>query len=158
MGECTSWFGFKLEHEDCEIVGSEEKESIIYELELAAAVLALWFWKEYLRDNLVTWLGDNDSVRFAGQWAEALMTFHLNAEAELSSKTWFARVPTEAKISDFPSRLCEHPFLTTSLDCSEISEKALLNLKQFVNLVCSHEREMGVASSCEPPSEKKLSR
>ena len=39
-----------------------------------------------------------------GEAAQALMRFHLEHESLESSQAWFARVPTEANISDFPSR------------------------------------------------------
>ena len=65
QGNCIEWFGFRLSPDDRKVFGSTAKETIIYELELAAAVLALSFWEEPLASSLVTWFGDNDSVRFA---------------------------------------------------------------------------------------------
>ena len=64
-GRCSQWFVFFLSTQDCELFGAAYKETIIYELELAAAVLAMAFWKNVLRSNLVVWFGDNDSVRYA---------------------------------------------------------------------------------------------
>ena len=44
-----------------------------------------------------------------GAWATALLKFHLQAEVECDARPWYARVrvPTEANLSDFPSRLAE---------------------------------------------------
>ena len=48
------------------------------------------------------------------------MRIHLEHEALNSSQAWFARVPTEANISDFPSRGEAHPMLKPEL--SEIMQ------------------------------------
>ena len=48
-GECQAWFSVKLDDDLCNLLGAQEKETIIYELELFAACLALDVWKEYLR-------------------------------------------------------------------------------------------------------------
>ena len=42
--QVTAWFGFSLDAEPCAKLGSKEKVTIIYELELLAAVLALSLW------------------------------------------------------------------------------------------------------------------
>ena len=39
------------------------------------------------------------------------MRYHLEREAVNNLCTWYARVPTEANISDFPSRNVPHPLL-----------------------------------------------
>ena len=76
----VEWFGIALSSDECKLFGASSKETIIYELELAAAVLAFAYWRQRLRHNLTVWFGDNDSVRFAliracgtGPWAEALI-------------------------------------------------------------------------------------
>ena len=43
-GECVSWFGFNVDSETCLELGASTKDTIIYELELFAGVLALKFW------------------------------------------------------------------------------------------------------------------
>ena len=139
QGNCIEWFGFRLSPDDCKVFGSTAKETIIYELELAAAVLALSFWEEPLASSLVTWFGDNDSVRFAliraaasGKCAQALMCYHLNSEVNLNMNTWFARVPTEANLSDFPSRLCPHPLLVENAEKTMAARRSFNGLMQFV--------------------------
>ena len=62
---CIQWFGFPLNEEMCKTFGCQTKQSIIYELELVAAVHALSYWGDHLAGNLTTWFGDNDSVRYA---------------------------------------------------------------------------------------------
>ena len=153
-----------LVRQDCEAFGAGAKETVIYELELAAAVLGLSFWAACLAGNLVTWFGDNDSVRFAlvrasatGCWAEALMRFHLTAEVEHNMKAWLARVPTEANLSDFPSRLCEHPLLKKESECSEQARASFETLKTLfvTELVSSCELEGGGVSRIHPRAEKR---
>ena len=84
-------------------------------------------------------VGDNDSVRFAliracgtGPWAGAPIQYHLEIETACKSKAWFARVPTEANISDYPSRQCEHALLLTDLDRSSLASRQFADLKVFV--------------------------
>ena len=89
---CIQWFGFPLNEEMCKTFGCQTKQSIIYELELVAAVHALSYWGDLLAGNLTTWFGDNDSVRYAlirgtaiGPCGEAIMKFHLEKEASENS-------------------------------------------------------------------------
>ena len=79
-GTCVAWFGFVLDVDDCTAFGSCNKQTIIYELELLAAVLAYSVWSGVLKNHMITWFGDNDSVRFSlirgtgtGSWGESLM-------------------------------------------------------------------------------------
>lgn len=87
------------------------KDSLIYELELAASIVAMKLWGRDSCDNLQVCYGDNDSARFSlirasatGNVAPAFMKRHLQWEAEANYLTWFAKVPTEANIADHPSR------------------------------------------------------
>ena len=134
-GECKAWFGFTLDGELCKAFGSDKKETIIYELELVATVFALSFWEDWIKDGLQVAFGDNDSVRFSlikGSCLSAcglkLMHFHLKKEADSGMNTWYARVPTEANISDFPSRGLPHPLLEISLDSSLHAKKKFLEM------------------------------
>lgn len=113
FAKCVQWFGFHLNKDDCKIFGCQTKKTVIYELELVAAVHALSRWGDLLACNLATWFGDNDRVRYAlirgagtGPWGEFIMKLHLEKEAALNTRAWFVRVPTEANIADYPSRLC----------------------------------------------------
>ena len=100
-----------------------EKQTIIYELELLASVLALDFWASSINTGLQVCFGDNDGARFSlirgtclSRSATLLMEYHLLREAEQNLRTWFARVPTEANISDYPSQNMPHPLLESKLD------------------------------------------
>ena len=44
LGKCVAWFGIPLEKDTCVVFGADKKHTIIYDLELCAAVLALDFW------------------------------------------------------------------------------------------------------------------
>jgi len=130
LGECISWFGLPLDEAQCRRFGADDKETIIYELELAAAVLALDFWADRMVNGLQVCYGDNDGVRFSlirgtclSKVASALMRYHLEREAINNLCTWYARVPTEANISDFPSRNVPHPLLA---DATNESAAAVL--------------------------------
>ena len=122
---CVGWFGFPLSLEQCKLFGANLKQTIIYELELTAAILALDFWATTMKDGLQICYGDNDSARFSlirgsclSQHATALMRYHLEREAFNNLNTWYARVPTEANVSDYPSRAVPHPLLPEDKDQS----------------------------------------
>ena len=144
QGQCVSWFGVKLGIETCETSGSKAKKTIIYELEMAAAVLATFVWKNELANSLISFYGDNDSVRFAfvrasaiGVWAQGLLAFYLKQECDSNTRSWFSRVPTEANISDYPSRSVSHPFLTEHLDASMKAQSDNLRLILYLEEWCA---------------------
>ena len=127
----VSWFGVALSEDVCKALGGMVKDTLIFELEMLAAVLSLHLWSEDGDSNSHVWFGDNDSVRYAlirasgsGPMAIALLNYLMD-EVNRNSLVWFARVPTEANISDFPSRLVEHPFLTVSHQCNKLAEEKL---------------------------------
>jgi hypothetical protein len=138
-GQCCSWFSVKMDENLCQVFGANDKETIIYELELLAACLALDVWKECLKASYPVVYTDNDSVRHAlirgvglGVVAGATMRLQLQMEVANSTSAWFARVPTEANVADLPSRFQLHPFLETGLNDSD---KAAECLKVFVKEV-----------------------
>ena len=101
-----SWFGIEVSQGCSLVLGAKMKESLIYELELVAAITALMLLGSDAMENLHVCYGDNDSVRFslirasgAGDVARSFMS----REAKKNCVTWFARVPTEANIADYPS-------------------------------------------------------
>ena len=82
-----------------------------------------------------------DSVRYAlikasgtGAVATALLQIHLVDEAKRNSLVWFARVPTEANISDYPSRLVPHPFLDNSHCCNSLALERFNSMMEQVVL------------------------
>eukprot|EP00435_Cladocopium_sp_Y103_P035609 s2538_g9.t1 len=126
-GRVISWFGLMLDSEYCRSFGAAEKGSIIFEFELLAAVVALSMWCKPDSNDLHVWFGDNDALRFSlikasavGFWATSIMKFHLEREALLVSRTWFARVATEANISDMPSRGVECELLDASTNSDPV--------------------------------------
>eukprot|EP00435_Cladocopium_sp_Y103_P030339 s465_g7.t1 len=131
-GQVKSWFGLTLSEKVCKLLGADDKGTIIYELELLASILALSLWHGDNGDEMNVHFGDNDGVRFslikataAGTIGQRLMEYHLKLEALAGSRTWFARVPTEANISDFPSRGVAHPLLVANCDSSEQARECL---------------------------------
>ena len=59
------------------------------------------------------------------------MRYHLEREAFNNLCTWYARVPTEANVSDYPSRGVPHALLPEEKDQSSLA------LAWFGNLVAS---------------------
>ena len=122
--------------------GSSSKDTLIYELELLTAVLSLHLWCKDGDHHVHVWFGDNDSARYAlikasgtGVVSTALLKFHLIDEAKRTWLVWFARVPTEANISDYPSRLVPHPFLVDSHNCNRAALERLDVILKDVALV-----------------------
>ena len=138
-GRCRAWLSLKLDCDMCGIFGVNDKDILIYELELLAACLALDVWNEYLRASYPVLYTDNDSLRHAlipgvgrGLVAGTVMKMHLQIEVANNTSAWFARVPTEANIADFPSRFQLRPFLE---DGSDDSNKAADHIQRFIGEV-----------------------
>ena len=132
-GDVTAWFGMPIGMEQGKALGSETKDTVIFELELLAAILAIALWCRDTAGDLHTWFGDNDASRYSLIKAsamsivgKALLSFHLELETVLNTSLWFARVPTEANIADYPSRLCSHPLLEPKFEvtCSAEAVRA----------------------------------
>ena len=72
------------------------------------------------------------------------MQCHLEIETSCNTKSWFARVPTEANLSDYPSRQCEHPLLLNNLCKSSEALEKYIAVKSFVmGHVRTHGMERG---------------
>lgn len=63
-GKVQAWFGIPMDVHRCVQFGSQTKESLIYELELLAAVVSLCLWSRDSSSCVQVWFGDNDSVRY----------------------------------------------------------------------------------------------
>ena len=136
---CRCWFGLKLTTEHCELFGAQNKGTIIYELELLAACLSMELWKSFLVDAFPVLYVDNDSVRHAlvrgiasGAVANVMLQRHLKIEVKNSTSVWFARVPTEANIADWPSRGETHPFFAGKPDESSNANDLLEGIMREV--------------------------
>ena len=128
----VAWFGLVLDQAVCVSLGAPEKGTIIYELELLAAVLATDLWYEDNCNEFHVRCGDNDGVRFclipacgAGEIAQCLMRYYVKLETKKCCQTWFARGPAEASISDFPSRQQALPELSDHTDVSSAAAERL---------------------------------
>ena len=102
------------------------KESLIYVLEMAAAITAMMLGGSDAMENLHVCYGDNDSVRFSlirasgtGDVARSFMSSYVEWEAKKNCVTWFARVPTEANIADYPSRFQKLEIVTDDHGCNQ---------------------------------------
>ena len=120
---------------------AELKQTIIYELELCASVLALDYWAHRMQGGLQICFGDNDAARFslirgncASFVATKLMEHHLRREAECNLCVWFARVPTEANVSDYPSRDETHPLLPGCCDESAEAKICFEDIRKRLQL------------------------
>eukprot|EP00435_Cladocopium_sp_Y103_P058226 s2737_g20.t1 len=136
VSEVVEWFGIHLNEDVCTLLGAKEKGTIIYELEMLATVLATSLWCGDETENVHVIFGDNDSVRFSliracatGRIASGLIEYQLKQEARNGLRTWYARVPTEANLSDYPSRSQQHEFLLSELD---VSMKAVERLQTIL--------------------------
>ena len=92
---------------------------------MAASIVAMQLWGRDSTSNLHVCYGDNDSARFSlirasgtGEVACLMLGKYLNWEAENNVVTWFARVPTEANIADFPSRFQKVEILHDDISCN----------------------------------------
>ena len=69
------------------------------------------------------------------------MEYHLLREAENNMRTWFAKVPTEANIADYPSKNMPHDLLEQRLDESAAPAIWFENLVNILEL--GPARQMG---------------
>ena len=145
-GDCAAWFSISLDVDQCNLLGADSKDTIIYERELLAACMAMEMWALLLASSYPVHYGDNDSVRFAlirgvaqGAIAESIMQMHLSVEVAFNSNVWFARVPTEANIADLPSRSLDHPYLTAD---KKVEKDAIICLEKFLQSVASSRRSL----------------
>ena len=132
------------------LLGSTNKKTIIYELELVAAVFAMEFLRASITGGLQIWFGDNDAVRHAlikgtgmGHGASVLMERHLANEFLGNWLTWYARVPTESNLSDYPSRQVPHALLGAAHDHTSA---ALQSWQNFLNETLGPKRFYGGGS------------
>ncbi len=121
----SSWFGIAITEDVAITMGGKAKQSLIYELELVASLVALKLWGRDSAEHLHVCYGDNDSARFslirasgASEVANHFLSKFLKWEAENNVSTWFARVPTEANIADFPSGFQRVEALSDDVSCN----------------------------------------
>lgn len=132
-----AWFAVQVSSETCLSLGAADKGTIIFDLELLATVLATAIWCSGDGEALHVIFGDNDGVRFSlirattmSTTSQPFLEYQLRLEADCGLQTWYARVPTEANISDWPSRLQAHELLVE--DCNQ-SIRANLELQKILS-------------------------
>ena len=98
-GTVTSWFGSKVSASFCRLFMDEDQEQAIGELEAFAVLVALHLWRQKLAKKHVVVFFDNEGCRFL-----ILKVFAIAKILEWCIFPWYARVPTECNLADFPSR------------------------------------------------------
>ena len=111
-----------MEAEDCAKLALNDEATVIYELELLAALIGFLIFKEWIgserpqRDGIMAGIGivsyiDNDAARYAlisgvskKDVASMIVGDLASVESELGIAPWFARVGTESNLADEPSR------------------------------------------------------
>ena len=157
-GDCAAWFSIRLNEDQCNLLGADSKDTIIYELELLAACMAMEMWASLLASSYPVRHGDKNSIRFAlirgvaqGTIAESIMQMHSSMEVAFNSNVEFARVPTEANIADLPSRSLGHPYLVAD---KKVGKDAIISLEKFLQGVAGSRRSLekvGEVFNCDDP-------
>ena len=85
---------------------------VVAQAELAPVFLAAMVWAERLRGkHLIVWIDQNAARQglvkgySPSEMSAELIDHALEALSQLGVYVWFTRVPTEANVADFPSRL-----------------------------------------------------
>ena len=110
-GKIIQYFSVHADAVLREKLNVSQKKTIIFELEFFTIWCALHSWSKWFRDSQVVLYTDNDGVRdclIACQTdstnGRQILDACLRAEFELRGNFWFARVPTDSNIADWPSR------------------------------------------------------
>ena len=110
-GKIIQYFSVHADAALREKLNVSQRKTIIFELEFFTIWCALHCWSKWFRDSQVVLYTDNDGVRdclIACQTdstnGRQILDACLRAEFELRGNFWFARVPTDSNIADWPSR------------------------------------------------------
>ena len=110
-GKIIQYFSVHADAALREKLNVSQRKTIIFELEFFTIWCALRCWSKWFRDSQVVLYTDNDGVRdclIACQTdstnGRQILDACLRAEFELRGNFWFARVPTDSNIADWPSR------------------------------------------------------
>ena len=110
-GKIIQYFSVHADAALREKLNVSRRKTIIFELEFFTIWCALHCWSKWFRDSQVVLYTDNDGVRdclIACQTdstnGRQILDACLRAEFELRGNFWFARVPTDSNIADWPSR------------------------------------------------------
>ena len=111
-GKALRHFSYCLDKNDLAVLGfPEHKQTVIFEAELIAVIVAVKLWKNDLLDRPVVIFVDNNSARDVAVSGSArtvtplkLVNLLLTLEDEFSIIPWYARVPSKSNPADEPSR------------------------------------------------------
>ena len=110
-GEPVQFFSHKLSEQHIALLGGGTKETIIFEAELLALVVATELWSALLQNSPVLFFIDNNGARDAaisgnGRFliSRLLVDILLSREMEAGVYAWYARVPSPSNPADAPSR------------------------------------------------------
>ena len=111
FGRPVEFFSLGLSPERIKCLGGDSKETVIFEAELLALVVAMSQWSPVFQGRPVVYFVDNNSARDVAisgsarnQSANIMIDALLRVEAESSSSPWYARVPSPSNPSDELSR------------------------------------------------------
>ena len=117
-GEVLRWAGASLDSAFIASIIAEDQKQLIGELETLAVLAAVNLWAGWLRAKHVVFFIDNEASRFCilkGYSKNPCISKMVHALATLEESAgcfaWYARVPTEANIADYPSRALQHALL-----------------------------------------------
>ena len=122
-GEPVEFFSMSLSDLHIESLGGRTKETIIFEAELLALVVAMSEWSHLFQGCPVVFFVDNKSSRDVAISGSARNDAAANTTTEASPKVevessafaWYARVPSPSNPSDELSRGCLDSFLSGSI-------------------------------------------
>jgi len=111
-GKALRHFSYCLDKNDLAVLGfPDHKQTVIFEAELIAVIVAVKLWKDDLLDRPVVIFVDNNSARDVAVSGSArtvtplkLVNLLLTLEDEFSIIPWYARVPSKSNPADEPSR------------------------------------------------------
>jgi len=105
------FFSHKLSEQHIALLGGGKKETIIFEAELLALVVAMELWSALLQNSPVLFFIDNNGARDVaisgnGRFliSRLLVDILLSREMEAGVYAWYARVPSPSNPADAPSR------------------------------------------------------
>ena len=113
-GTVVAWFGGEVDSSFCASFMAEEQEQAIGELEAFAVSVALHLWCEHVKSRHLVCFLEYEGSRFlilkgypSNPTLTRLCMRFLFLRKRFVFWHWYARIPTEANLSDLPSRgLC----------------------------------------------------
>ena len=124
-GDILQYFSVHAETTLRDKLNVSKRKTIIFELEFFTIWCSLHMWADFFRDSQAVIYADNDGVRdclISCQTDSAngrpMLNACLRSEFQQRGNFWFARVPTDSNIADWPSRNELDHF--NNLECSRL--------------------------------------